>query len=390
MRSRDMIYSHIFCGNDVTVSKRRQTRASTRTPVSIVPFELLLLYYFRQGRIQGKKQKNTQRSMSLPLQLILTSIFGFESPLKIRENGETSVSGEETDGVVNKTKYAVVQLAALIALISGGLSIYLVNGLLADIMGLCVVLLAPVVALQKHKLLALGDFRSQHNQLRNQINAVHVQNDKLTESVTAMAAASERLQRTQEQLQKHAIQSGKSVQRLVELVDETATVQAEIRENLNAAVVQQMMTAILQTDSDRNFVLSKNEVSVLIVRLKSIPGITFHETAFRNFLNADDQLTLGEVCEIARHLRQPDSSMVLVEQHAGAVVGTPGGASASASAAALLSPPSEVTSPGSEASSSSSPRGLSDVGGGGAVSSPKEGPIFVFKPRDIVKKKFWF
>jgi hypothetical protein len=61
--------------------------------------------------------------------------------------------------------------------------------------------------------------------------------------------------------------------------------------------MQQIMTACLQVDRDRNFTLGPQEVKILEMRLSNIPGVIFDKTRFDAFLQSDQgELALSDVC----------------------------------------------------------------------------------------------
>lgn len=228
---------------------------------------------------------------------------------------EVVVNGEETDPIVtNKasTHFYLVEFVTFFAVISGFLSFYfVVNQLLVDFMSACVMLLAPVVAVQRHKLRELGGSRVQHNLLRGKVGQLHTENEALASSVAALTAQTAKLKQVQEGLQSVVTTSGTSVDTLVATVEENGKIQKEILENLKSQVMQQIMTSVLQIDRDRNFIISAQEVEVLVARLKNIPGVVLDEASFLSFIKSDTgELTLPDVCEIARHLHDGDQKIV--------------------------------------------------------------------------------
>jgi hypothetical protein len=235
------------------------------------------------------------------------------SPLSIdQETGETTVKGEESDQFATKANFHVVELLAVAAFVSGGLTFYYVVGGLFDLMSITLLVISPLVAVQKVKLRKLGGFRGQHNRLREQVGLLHEQNNSLKRSIDELDKQNAKLKQVESNLAAVANKSGKTVDRLVEIVQENGKIQQEIQTNLHAEVIRQMMTAILQTDADRNFVVSPAEVEILLVRLQNIPGIQIDEAAFRSCLASDeDALTLADVCNIARNMKNPNA-----QQHA--------------------------------------------------------------------------
>jgi hypothetical protein len=220
------------------------------------------------------------------------------------ETGATKIAGEETDSVVTGfAKLHVIELVALAGLVSGTYSLILVTGWTVNLMSVCVMLLAPVTTMQMIKLRNLGGFRAQHNLLRQSVSNLHEQNNALHRSIQELATQVDKLKKIETNLSRTAQRSGQSVTKMVDLVQRNGTVQSQVLDQLQAQVTQQMLSAVLQSDQDHDWVVDPAEVSVLIQRLKLVPGIKFNEQAFRNFVAADQgQLTLTDVCDILRHL----------------------------------------------------------------------------------------
>lgn len=116
-------------------------------------------------------------------------------------------------------------------------------------------------------------------------------------------------------LQAIADQSSTSLERLVNTVHEHGETQTQMRRALLSDVLQDIMTTILSTDRDKDFTVDPDEVHMLLLRLKSMPGIVLDEKRFHQFM-ADDRgaLTLADVCKIARNLQDekvPDSKRII-------------------------------------------------------------------------------
>jgi hypothetical protein len=244
------------------------------------------------------------------------------------------VSGSETDAIVTKQQNVpLLECLALVALISGSLSMYwgvsgmIVGGALSlsslialfaqpvvlvhVVMSSCVVVLAPVVTVQKVQLRALGTLREQQNELRSQVNTLQQSNDALSLSITSIADQTKAVDQWTQELQQVATATGTTIDRLLELGTEQEGLQLQIRQKLQAQVLQQIMTATLRTDADRNFVVSAEEVPVLIQRLQQIPGIQLNERAFRAVLERSEPagaLTLADMGQLARELQDPAAS----------------------------------------------------------------------------------
>ncbi len=242
----------------------------------------------------------------------------------------TPVPGNSTDGVVKKQQnIPVLELLALTAIISGSLSMYWgISGMLVGattasvilttllsqpiilvhtIMSACVVVLAPVVTVQKVQLSAMGTLREQQNELRTQINSFNQINDQLTKSIASIEDDTEKIEQVNTELQVVANSTGTTANRLIELCNEQQDINAQLQKHLQAKIIQQIVTITLQSDTNQNYIVSENEVNILIQRLQQIPGVVFQVDRFHQILNQSEPkgaLTLTDICRIARNMQQ--------------------------------------------------------------------------------------
>lgn len=99
-----------------------------------------------------------------------------------------------------------------------------------------------------------------------------------------------------------------SVNRLVEMNNEWRELNAKIKKNLERSVIQQVVSVVVQSDSNRDFTIGPKELEMLVMRLKMIKGIEFDEANFRNAISQDEDgdLKLAEIMKVLRNLLDDD------------------------------------------------------------------------------------
>jgi hypothetical protein len=232
-----------------------------------------------------------------------------QSPIQVdNETGESTndVKGSETDRWVSFANYYAVQIFGLMSFVAGSASFLVMANFLAEVSSVFVIGFGILVGYQKTQLFALGDFRGQHIALKTKVDQFHQENVRLKSSIDGLAQETHKLKQVQVALDQAATASGKSADALVQIVQENGRLQKEILEKLNAEVVMQIMTTILNTDRDQDFILNAKEVNVLIMRLQNIAGVVFREEVFRKKIHNDEgDLTLTDVCAIAHEMQDP-------------------------------------------------------------------------------------
>ena len=70
-------------------------------------------------------------------------------------------------------------------------------------------------------------------------------------------------------------------------MNEYSHIQAAIRDDLRTKIVQTLVSVFLKSDQDDNFIIDPEEVDRMVLRLKNIPSVEFHEEKFRRVLQKE-------------------------------------------------------------------------------------------------------
>lgn len=91
----------------------------------------------------------------------------------------------------------------------------------------------------------------------------------------------------------------------MEICEEQANIHVQMRKQLQAQVLQQIMAAVLLTDKNRDHYLEGPELEVLIQRLRHMPSVEFHEDVFRNLVAKEPfsgKLAITDIAELVRNM----------------------------------------------------------------------------------------
>jgi hypothetical protein len=190
---------------------------------------------------------------------------------------------------------------------------------IVDISCCCLFIVAPIAVVQKIKLNRLGTMRSQHNELRNEVNKFAAQNEKLKATNMQLDLECTKLQGVTAEYKALAKEYGGQVDRLVAIVKENGEIQAKIKKCLQTQVLQQALDTILKCDTDEDFAISKKEIPQFKLRMKRIPGVDFDEANFdKMFKENNEELHLKEIMQLFRNLMddipEPDNIFHLKPQ----------------------------------------------------------------------------
>lgn len=153
----------------------------------------------------------------------------------------------------------------------------------------------------------LGSFRKLLNDLRDKINDLMIENDKLKASVEELGNNVTELEHVEEELSK-LVQSN-NVDRLVSVVKETQIINEKMRKNTQSQIVQQLITTVLRTDRDGDLKLNPIELKQLILRLSHQPRFAFHKDRFLKIVgDINEPVPVEKIMQVIRNLKDDSLS----------------------------------------------------------------------------------
>ena len=251
----------------------------------------------------------TQRQAGAAMVAATAAVAGVGKPPVSVENGKLVVKGEESDSWIEQfAGFHLIIIVGAVGLISGTLSFVLVSGQIVNLASLLLMMASPLVIYQRVKLEKLGSFRSQQNRLRHDTNRLAGEIQGYTATRESLQSQVKELDSVRDALSEQVGTSESNTQQLVDLVEQHKDLQHKIEQAVFNQVTRQILTTMLQCDTDKSFKMSHSEVVMLQYRLSKIPGITLDTKGFEEFIaNDQGELTLVDVCSLVRDLQVADS-----------------------------------------------------------------------------------
>lgn len=175
----------------------------------------------------------------------------------------------------------------------------------AIIAGLFAACVAPVVILRQFQLQNTDTLRQVQNALRHEVNRLQIENNKLHSEVNQLESQVFQLQEREERLAIITKEQGTSVDTFVKLVKENRQTTDEMKMCVKADTMQTLVQAILSSDFDSSAQFSAQEVQILNVRLRNIPGIRVNSKALQKAVQSS-QRTLEDVLSLVEHMDRDD------------------------------------------------------------------------------------
>uniref|UniRef100_A0A7S2GX79 Uncharacterized protein n=1 Tax=Helicotheca tamesis TaxID=374047 RepID=A0A7S2GX79_9STRA len=208
--------------------------------------------------------------------------------------------GEKSDGAVTKVHTHALDTVALAGIGTSAATMALTSGATAKAASGLTIAFSPYAAYQKRQVNEVGTLRDQNNRLRENVNGMMQENDKLKANVDRLEGSVTELEDVEKDLAKLA--NTDNLDRLVEVVKETKRVTANIKKALEADVMFQVMEVLMKSDQNRDFIIGPKEINMMILRMKMVSGVKFNEKNFRAKVAAEGNMSLTSIMDLFRDL----------------------------------------------------------------------------------------
>ncbi len=216
----------------------------------------------------------------------------FPSGANEPQEGETQPDEPEVDerqalGMVKETTLieyaagalAIVSVSTAVAtmLITGG---FIVNGA-----GIFAILLGPYSYWQQRNITDVKALKETHEALVREVDILSSENERLKGLVDDLGTSVDKLEDMEDTFDYINEMNIESVDEFRQQVKEAKINLRMMKKNLKASALQNVITVVLNSDMDRNFIFEEAEVEKLIENLKAINGLEMNEKRFRNLIS---------------------------------------------------------------------------------------------------------
>jgi cell division protein FtsB len=162
--------------------------------------------------------------------------------------------------------------------------------------------LSSCATVQRFKLSRQETLRQVVNQVRSEMNRLQRENNKLHASNNKLETQVDDLQTCEAKLANITQEQNTNTNTFIYEVKQNALVQEEIQELLMMNVMQNVLSALLQADSDGDFQIDPEEVDILILRVKMLPGVERVDEARIKDILLSKGSTLDAIWEVVNDL----------------------------------------------------------------------------------------
>lgn len=196
---------------------------------------------------------------------------------------------------------AVVSIGTSVAaiIVAGG-TMVISAGILSCICG-------PYCYFQQTRITDIKALKETHDALQHEVNTLHQQNQALSENVENLAGSVDRLEGVEDALNVMSNIQGESVDVFESQVKENKNILARMEGNLKAAVLQNLLSVVMGSDTDGDYKLVDKEIDELIRKMQSINGVIVNERRLRSVI-MDKDGNIDSILEVMQSVVQDGGS----------------------------------------------------------------------------------
>jgi hypothetical protein len=190
----------------------------------------------------------------------------------------------------------VAVITAIVAMVIEQSAIVIVGGILSIIVG-------PYCYYQQTRLTDIRTLQETKDAVTAEVDRLAKENKRLVQSIDDMTGSVDRLQEIDQALAVLTETQGQTVDAFAKQVEDNKKILQQMRGNLKANILQNLLSVILRSDTDGDFVIGEPEIQDLIRRIQNISGVSIHEDRFRETIQGK---SVNAVMEIVKNLLRND------------------------------------------------------------------------------------
>jgi hypothetical protein len=187
-------------------------------------------------------------------------------------------------------------LTALTAMVLEQSVIVILAGLLSAMIG-------PYLYYQETRLTDIRTLRETKAAVQAEVNRLVQSNQQLVQNVNDLTRSVDRLQEIEQALSVLNDKADTTVVEFAQQVEENKDLLKNMKGNLKSSVLQNLLSVVLRSDVDRDFVIDEEEVADMIRRISNIAGVRIDETKFRAACQGESVLA---VMDMVKNLLRAD------------------------------------------------------------------------------------
>lgn len=179
-------------------------------------------------------------------------------------------------------------LFGFFAFIASGLSVgtfFFDAEIIADFVAISCILLGFSSVFMQRTLTDLETMRELNQDILEQASRLEANNNLLAEQNQKLDKSGEKLKKAEESLEKLSLAQGMNLEELIKQVEDYQKIQENVKANVKDQILQTLISAVMDCDTDKDYVIGSHEIEELCARLDSIPMVEFNNDSFSAAMN---------------------------------------------------------------------------------------------------------
>jgi len=228
---------------------------------------------------------------------------GIESP-------EAAEARKEREQMGLKQSTINTMVFAGVSFICSFFTVWMHASWIVDLANFFPLFIAPYSVAVRRKLNRMPSLREVHNRLRLRVNEIMMENNELVRSEGKLENRVQRIQEVENRLQEVAAKSGHNANELLDLVKENGRIIRKMKELQESSVMTECLKAVISSDRSQDSCIDANEMNMLILRLKSIPGLNLSERNLRAAFRVQHSHSIRAIISVTKKILKQDQLQV--------------------------------------------------------------------------------
>ena len=179
------------------------------------------------------------------------------------------------------------------------------GGIIVVSAGILTILLGPYAYFQQTRITDIRALKETYEAAAREVSRLSHENKRLKAVVGDLRVTADRLEASEETLSAITEMQGMSISLFKEQVDENREILEMMQQNNKAAVVQNILSVVMGSDTNQDYIIGENEANKLIERLDTVNGVEVDEAKLRKVIS-DHNGSLDSILDVLANLLGSD------------------------------------------------------------------------------------
>ena len=181
-------------------------------------------------------------------------------------------------------------VTALAAMIVEASAVVLVGGLLSAVVG-------PYAYYQQTQLTDIKALKETQEKIQMEVDRLTAENNRLAHNIDNLSETVQGLKDVEDALQIMTQTQGQTVQALAEQVEENKKILAKMQQNLQANILQNLLSLIFSADANQDNIVNDHEVDDLLRRMDNLAGVQIDKERLRHAIVGKEVAAVMDVIQ---------------------------------------------------------------------------------------------